>query len=119
MSYYRGDYYMAGGFFKKFLKKGTKLLQKASKLGQAVGPLVTAVNPALGQGITSISQTAGRMSQLLSPSAAPAGLAVEGSPPAGAVFQQATYGGMSEGYMALLVQLLTQQQQPRRRRRRR
>lgn len=108
MSYYQGDYYMAGGFFKRIGRFASRAVKTVSRVASnpAVGGVLTAVNPALGIGLSSMQQAVGRAPQLLSPSAAPAGMPSEGTPPFAPAFQQATYGGIDPAFMQLLIMLL-------------
>jgi len=119
VSYYQGDYYMAGGFFSKLVKGVTKVVSKTSTLAGKLAPLVTAVNPAIGMGLSSYAQVGGRLGEMFTPAAAPAGLPMEGSPPAALAYQAATYGGMDPLAMRYLVAQMMMSQRPRRRVRRR
>lgn len=93
-------YYMAGGFFSKLKKLGGKvagIVKVASPLLNAipvVGPITSAaVNFATR--FTSPAQQVGRIAEMFSPSAAPAGQPMDGTAPLGAVATAATYGGMN------------------------
>lgn len=109
MAYYQGDYYAAGGFFKKLVRKVGGVVKTTSRLAGKVAPIVTAVNPAIGMGMSSYAQVGGRVGEMFAtPAAAPAGLPMEGSPPAAPVYQAATYGGMDPQFMQLLLMLLMQ-----------
>ena len=109
MSYYTGDYYMSGSFFGKLRRLGKKAVKgvgKLSKFAGKVAPIATMVNPALGMAISSVSQQVGRVSQMLSPSAAPSGMPMEGSPPAASLYQASTQGGQDDPYAELRLYLL-------------